>query len=125
MSDKKRDAILFLEDLLNAIERIERYTANLTFEEFRDNEMAADAVVRNFEIIGEAAKNVPDRIMRKYPFVEWKEAIGFRNVLIHDYFGIDLEAVWDTIKNNIPSLKTNVLQVLESEGQWAMGDQNR
>jgi uncharacterized protein with HEPN domain len=117
MSDRKRDTILFLEDLLNAIERIERYTANQTFEEFRDNEMAADAVVRNFEIIGEAAKNVPDRIMRKYPFVEWKEAIGFRNVLIHDYFGIDLEAVWDTIKNNIPSLKTNVLQVLESEGR--------
>jgi uncharacterized protein with HEPN domain len=77
--------------------------------------MAADAILRNFEIIGEAAKNVPERVRHKYPFVEWKEAIGFRNVLIHDYFGIDLEAVWDTVRKNIPSLKSNILKVLRAE----------
>jgi len=115
MSKKERDYILFLEDILNAIEKIERYTKNLTFKKLCENDMAIDAIVRNLEIIGEASKNVPEKIKRKYPFVEWKEAIGFRNVLIHDYFGIDLEAVWDTIKNNLPSLKKNIMKALQSE----------
>ena len=115
MSEGKRDYILFLEDILKAIKKIERYTAGLTFEGLSKNDMAADAILRNFEIIGEAANNVPERMRRKYPYVEWKEAIGFRNVLIHDYFGIDLEAVWDTVKKNIPSLKTNILKVLRAE----------
>ena len=116
MSERKRDYLLFLEDVLNAIEKIERYTKGLTFEDLRKNDMATDAILRNFEIIGEAAKNVPERVRRKYPFVEWKEAIGFRrNVLIHDYFGIDLEAVWDTVRKNIPSLKRNILKVLRTE----------
>jgi uncharacterized protein with HEPN domain len=115
MSERKRDYILFLEDILNAIERIERYTKGLTFEGLSKNDMATDAILRNFEIIGEAAKNVPERVRRKYPFVEWKEAIGFRNVLIHDYFGIDLEAVWDTVRKNIPSLKNNIMKVLRAE----------
>ena len=66
-------------------------------------------------MIGEATKDLPEKIKGKYPHVEWKEAMGFRNVLIHDYFGIDVEAVWDTIRNNIPSFKENILGVLESE----------
>ena len=115
MSERKRDFILFLEDILNAVEKIERYSRDLTLEDLSKNEMAADAIMRNFEIIGEAAKNVPEKIRRKYSFVEWKEAIGFRNVLIHDYFGIDLEAVWDTVRKNIPSLKRNILKVLRAE----------
>jgi uncharacterized protein with HEPN domain len=100
---------------LNAIERIERYTKGITFEGLSKNDMATDAILRNFEIIGEAAKNIPERVRRKYPFVEWKEAIGFRNVLIHDYFGIDLEAVWDTVRKNIPSLKNKIMKVLRGE----------
>jgi len=115
MSDKKKDYILFLEDILNAIEKIQRYTRGLTLEGLSSNDMATDAILRNFEIIGEAAKNVPEKVKRKYPFVEWKEAIGFRNVLIHDYFGIDLEAVWDTVRKNIPSLKNNIMKVLRAE----------
>jgi uncharacterized protein with HEPN domain len=97
------------------IGKIERYTKGLTFEGLSSNDMAADAILRNFEIIGEAAKNVPERVRRKYLFVEWKEAIGFRNVLIHDYFGIDLEAVWDTVRKNIPSLRNNIMKVLQAE----------
>jgi len=115
MPKKARDYTLFLEDVLNAIEKIERYTKNLTFEKLCKNDMAIDAIVRNLEIIGEASKNVPEKIKCKYPFVEWKEAIGFRNVLIHDYFGIDLEAVWDTIKNNLPSFKIHIAEVIKLE----------
>ena len=121
MPEKKRDYILFLEDILSAIKKIEIYTSELSFEKFCENNMAVDAVIRNFEIIGEATKNVPKRIKEKYPDVEWKEAIGFRNVLTHDYFGIDLESVWDTLKNNIPVLKRHIGEVLRSEQQGQQG----
>jgi len=121
MPEKKRDYIHFLEDILSAIEKIEMYTKGLNFEKLCENSMAVDAVVRNFEIIGEATKNVPKTVKDKYPDVEWKEAIGFRNVLTHDYFGIDLESVWDTLKNNIPVLKRHIGEVLRSEQQGQQG----
>ena len=115
MSKKGRDYILFLEDILDAIKKVEIYTKNLSFPKFCDNNMAIDAVIRNFEVIGEATKNIPKKVKEKYSDVEWKEAAGFRDILIHDYFGIDLESVWDTIKNNIPSFKKHIVEVLKSE----------
>jgi uncharacterized protein with HEPN domain len=115
MSKKKRDFLLFLEDVIFSIEKIEKYTKGLTYKEFARNDMAVDAVIRNFEIIGEAVKKVPMAIKKKYTGVEWNEAAGFRDVLVHDYFGIDLEAVWDTINKNIPSFKMNILRVLNDE----------
>ena len=115
MSKVGRDCILFIEDILDAIRKIEMYVAKLSFEEFSNNSMAIDAIIRNFEVIGEASKNIPKRIKEKYPNVEWKEATGFRNVLIHNYFGIDVESVWDTLNNNIPILKKHVEEVLASE----------
>jgi len=114
MFSNERDYILFLEDILEAIRKIEIYTNNLSYGEFCANSMAVDAVIRNFEIIGEAAKKIPQKIKEKYQYVEWKEAAGFRDVLIHNYSGIDLEAVWDTINKNIPFLKTHIEKVLQS-----------
>jgi uncharacterized protein with HEPN domain len=115
MSKKEKDYIIFLEDILEAIEKIEKYTQNLTYQEFCKNEMVVDAVIRNFEVIGEAANNVPQEIRELYSEVEWREAISFRNVLIHDYFGIYVETVWDTIKKNIPSLKNHITLALNAE----------
>ena len=115
MSGKGRDYILFLEDILVAIEKIEVYTRNMTYDEFRNDSMVVDAVIRNLEIIGEAAKNVPKRIRTRFPELAWKEAAGFRDVLIHDYFGIDIESVWDTLKNNIPGFKEGLKNVLMRE----------
>lgn len=80
-----------------AVEKIGRYTKSLSFEEFCKNDMVIDAVIINFEVIGGAVKTIPVVIKEKYPDVEWKEAVGFRNILTHDYFGIDLESVWDTL----------------------------
>ena len=114
MSKQNRDYVLFIEDILTCIKKIEKYTSNISFEEFCRNEMAVDAVVRNFEVIGKAVKKIPEEVRKKYTDVEWKEAAGFRDILIHDYFGIDLEAVWDTLRNNIPSFKKQIVKVLES-----------
>ena len=85
-----RDYTLFIDDILSAIEKIEKYTQNQTFETFLKNDMATDAVIRNFEIIGEAASHIPKELQIKYPFAEWKEMIGFRNILIHGYFRIEI-----------------------------------
>jgi uncharacterized protein with HEPN domain len=115
MSDKDRMYILFLEDIQTAIVKIEKYTAGLSFEEFCNFEMAVDAVLRNLEVIGEAVKNIPEGVRNRYREVEWKEAVGFRNVLAHDYFGIDLESVWDTLKKNLPAFKEHIANVLECE----------
>lgn len=115
MSEKNRDYIVFLEDIMGAINKIENYTEGLSFEDFGENDMILDAVIRNFEVIGEAATHIPNEVKERYPDVEWKEAIGFRNVMIHEYFVIDVEAVWDTIRKNIPTFKKHVLTVLAAE----------
>lgn len=112
---EERDYRLFLEDIIDAIKKIERYTEGLSSDEFRESEITIDATVRNLEIIGEAANKIPKDIKSKYPKVEWKEAVGFRNVLIHDYFGVDTDAVWDTIQNNLPVFKKHVKEVLDGE----------
>ena len=117
MSKKRRDFLLFLEDIMACIEKLEKFTQGLTFDQFSKNEMAVDAVIRNFEVIGEAVKKIPKELKQKYPDVEWNEASGFRDVLIHDYFGIDLEAVWDTLKKNVPAFKEKLTKVLIYERQ--------
>jgi uncharacterized protein with HEPN domain len=117
MSEERREYLLFLEDILRSIEKIVRFSQGLTLEQLKANDMILDAVVRNFEIIGEAVKNVPKTVKEKYPDVEWKEAAGFRDVLIHDYFGIEIEAVWDTIKKNIRPFREHIEEVLKVEQQ--------
>jgi len=115
MSDKKRDYSLFLNDIVQACEKIERYTNPFDYNQFSVNEMAIDAVIRNFEVIGEAIRNIPNELKNAYPQVEWQEAVGFRNIMIHNYFGIDLEAVWETVQKNIPLLKSHILDVDEMQ----------
>jgi uncharacterized protein with HEPN domain len=115
MSEKGRDYILFLEDIVAALDKIEKYSGTLTYEQFSGNAMVIDAVIRNFEIIGEATKSIPKEVQEKYHAVEWKEAAGFRDVLIHDYFGIDIEALWDTIKNNLPAFSKHIALAFQAE----------
>ena len=95
-----------IDDILEAIERIERYTADFDFAHWLNDEKTIDAVVRNLEIIGEAAAHVPDEVRKQYDDVPWDEMRGIRNILAHEYFAVDHEILWRTIKRDLGSLKT-------------------
>jgi len=110
----KREVRLFLSEMLESVEKIERYTAGLSFEDFERQEMVVDAVVRNLEIIGEAAKHIPDNLREQYQTLEWSRVVGFRNIVIHEYFDVDLEIVWTIATQRLPDLKV-VLQQMLSE----------
>lgn len=106
-----KDPKVYLQDIMEATKKIEKYTKNLTFTEFRKNELVIDAVVRNLEIIGEATKKLPNETKNKATNVEWKKIAGLRDILIHEYFGVDLEIIWDIIKNKLPELKKEVMRI--------------
>ncbi len=109
-----RDVTVFLEDILDACGKIGRYTSELSLEQFRQDEKTIDAVVRNLEIIGEAAKKLPEDT-RTGIAVDWKRIAGLRDVLIHDYFGIDVEIIWDIVQTKIPDLFREVSSYLNKD----------
>lgn len=108
-----RNYKIYLNDILDAIAAIEEFTASVSIEKFSTDRMRKDAVIKNLMIIGEAAKNVPENVQSKATEIEWEEIAGFRDVLIHQYFGTDLETVWDIIKNDLPKLKKSVQKLLQ------------
>ncbi len=110
----KREWRLFLEDILESIQKIEQYVKGFNFEDFEKDDKSVDAVIRNFEIIGEAAKNIPPTIRNKYQSIYWQGVIGLRNRVIHDYFGVDLKIVWQILKKNLPDLKDQVKDIIEN-----------
>jgi uncharacterized protein with HEPN domain len=111
---KTKNHKLYLEDILEAVEKIQRYTKGLTYDAFVKNEMAVDAVIRNLEIIGEAAKNLPQDIKDKYPDVPWKRMIGLRNIAVHEYFGVDLSIIWEVVTKNLPETKAKIVEALKN-----------
>jgi uncharacterized protein with HEPN domain len=108
-----RDYKLYLEDILLAIGRIRRSTDGITFEQFTENEEKADAVVRNLEVIGEAIKRLPEDVRTSRPDIEWKRIAGLRDILIHDYFGIDLKIIWDVVEHKLTQLDVCVRELLK------------
>ena len=100
-----REYKAYLKDILEAIGKIENYTKDISFDDFVAEELIQDGVVRNLEVIGEAVKNIPENIKSKKPEVEWKKIAGLRDILIHAYFGIDEDIVWDAVKNKLLELK--------------------
>ncbi len=108
-----RDYKVYLEDILEAIKKIHLYTDKLSQPKFSDDLKTIDAVVRNLEVIGEAIKNVPEDTRSRYPDVEWKKIAGLRDILIHEYFGIDVEIIWDIIQNKLPVLEEQIKHILK------------
>lgn len=114
VNGKMRNCRLYIEDIAECIKKIKNYTKGMSFEKFSDEDKTIDAVVRNFEIIGEATRQLPQSIKDKYSEIEWKSMIDFRNVIIHEYFGINLQIMWDIIKNELPSLEQEINKILRS-----------
>jgi uncharacterized protein with HEPN domain len=108
----KRSPFLLLEDILDACLKIQNYTGDLSFEEFEENEMVIDAVIRNFEIIGEAANRLTDDFKDDHPDIDWHRIRGFRNRIVHDYFGVDLSILWKIKNENLPNLIKQVQYLL-------------
>ena len=110
----QRDTNLYLEDILEACRKIVSYTRGLTFAEFEADSKTIDAVVRNIEIIGEAARNIPTHVRGEMPDVAWQDAADMRNAIIHGYFAVDLDIVWDVVETKIGPLSERIDDHLRS-----------
>jgi uncharacterized protein with HEPN domain len=111
---KKRNNLFFLKDMENSVRKILKYTENIDFETFLNDEKTIDAVERNFEIIGEAVKSLSDDFKNTYPDIPFRQIAGMRDKIIHDYFGVDYEIVWKTIKSKLPEFKSNIDKIIKT-----------
>lgn len=109
----KRDFKLFVYDILTCIDSIEEYLNKVNKRELFGNQLLQDAVVRRLEIIGEAAKNIPLRIKNQNKQIPWKKIIGLRNIITHEYFGVNLERVWNITKDDLPELKKQIKKIFD------------
>ncbi len=109
----KKDTIVFIKHILESIEDIEKFSDGLSNAQFLKDELRQNAIIRKLEITGEAAKNIPTSFRNKYPLIEWKRIAGLRDKLIHNYFGVNLERVWNIIKKDIPDLKKKIKAILK------------
>ena len=104
----KRDPLVLLEDIMLAIQKIRRYTSQLDHDAFLKDELVIDGVARNLEIIGEAARQLPEEFKRLHTEIPWIQIAGLRNRIVHDYFGLDLEIIWQIIEHDLPELEQQV-----------------
>jgi uncharacterized protein with HEPN domain len=104
----KRDPDLLIEDILSAVRKVGRYTSGMDQALFREDDKTVDAVVRNLEIIGEAARQLPEGFLARYPEVPWRQIAGLRNRIVHEYFGLDVELIWQVIRQDLPQLQARL-----------------
>lgn len=111
----KKDPLIFIEHILDAIEKIETFVKDISKEDFEKDVILQDALVRRIEIIGEAVKNLSKEFRDKYANIPWSDIAGMRDKLMHHYFGVDLEVVWKTVQEDIQELKKNISEILKNE----------
>lgn len=111
----KREYILFIEDIIDCIEKIEQFVGDMSFDEFVQDDKTSSAVIRKLEIIGEATKNVPKEIRQKYKNLPWADMAKMRDKIIHAYFGINYKIVWKVVKERLPEIKPVMTKILEGE----------
>lgn len=110
----QRELRIYIEDIITAINKIEKYCNGITKADLMRNDLIEDAVVRNLEVIGEAVKKIPEEVRNRYMDIPWKKIAGLRDILIHEYFGVNINIVWDVIENKLQTLKTAVLDIHET-----------
>ena len=108
---KKREYADYIQDILDAIDSIENFVKDVSLDNFKEDRKTHFAVIRAFEIIGEAANNAYNGLKDKYPQIPWRQMVTMRNKIIHEYFGVDLESVWNTIEQDLPELKSHMLKL--------------
>ena len=111
----KRKSELYLQDIIEAINRVKEYTSSMEVDDLRGSKITIDATTRNLEIIGEAVSQLPQELKDKYPHIPWRDINDFRNVVAHKYWNINIERVWDIIENKLDQLNNQVNEVLQKE----------
>ncbi len=110
-----REYKLYLRDILTSSERVQRYTQGMSYEDFTENDLVQDAVIRNLMVIGEAVKCIPESLKQEQDTISWRKIAGMRDILSHAYFGVHNEIVWDVILHKIPDLQIAVREMLDDE----------
>ena len=114
----KKDDSVYLHHIIDAFVLIEHYMDNVSHEEFLRNRLLQDGVIRQLEVMGEAARNLSEDLRNEHPQIPWRQMIGLRNRMIHAYFNVDLQIIWEIVQGDIPDLKQKMKQILDaiSEG---------
>ena len=110
-----RSPLHFLDDIKEAASNIRKYTTDMSYDQFLGDRRTQDAVVRNFEIIGEAVRNLPEDLKARHPDTPWKRISGFRDIMIHGYHRVDYEIVWNMINTTLPAFSTEIVKILREE----------